>query len=638
MKVAIYFRYSSDKAAQVENSEARQLSELQAVCLKNRWTVVWTGGDKETSGDAAKPQLMELRRQIEAKELLIDVVLVSSWDRLTRKDSMEFAEDVGWIRRAGATVAIAKDGLRILDLNDNASLLMLQMEVFQANQYLKNLSQNVRSGLTSKFKAGTLGYARSPFGFDKDGKNLTPNDDLKLVPLIFDQALKGGVASAVPTMRFGHKYQESGKAPTTSAVKAVLRNSIYIGQRTFGVAGVGKHGTIKGRKTTGTRNVNHLADAAYMYDVSGQIAPVIATETFQAVQTMLDENRVKRPRKQSSHKYSGLFRCECGAKLIGEKKVKHTNYVCPKSKNLKFGCDRQRIVGRKTLRDHEIVPILRELNSLILLEDKLHIDNFDRMVAFLKRKSLGQSNEQLIKLEKLEIKKRNLDALYANAIQSPSLDQSIFDRLNRAQEEITREESEIEQQQFDLADIIFNQPEHQTITGVPGYLSLLAKEAKRVVDGEKVDKKRVVRQLVKLLYTNDYVVDLIDEIVVTWKRSGDRCVPASYRAKLKLLPGCSIGVDPSKPNLQGSFFHSFLTSFFGPKGKKQSKEEEMGATLAAGYSDSLTQSIRNKVPRYNPVPNGANRGTYDSMSNREYTLDKGSSCTEKRCRANCSPK
>ena len=47
---------------------------------------------------------------------------------------------------------------------------LYQMEVFTANQYLKDLSGKVRSGLEQKFKDKTLGYGRVPFGYRERGR------------------------------------------------------------------------------------------------------------------------------------------------------------------------------------------------------------------------------------------------------------------------------------------------------------------------------------------------------------------------------------------------------------------------------------------------------------------------------------
>tara|TARA_Y100000758_G_scaffold252334_1_gene188755 strand:- start:56 stop:601 length:546 start_codon:yes stop_codon:yes gene_type:complete len=47
---------------------------------------------------------------------------------------------------------------------------LFQMEVFTANQYLKDLAGKVRSGLEQNFKDKTPGYGRVPFGYRERGR------------------------------------------------------------------------------------------------------------------------------------------------------------------------------------------------------------------------------------------------------------------------------------------------------------------------------------------------------------------------------------------------------------------------------------------------------------------------------------
>ena len=54
--------------------------------------------------------------------------------------------------------------------------------------------------------------------------------------------------------------------------------------RTFAVAGTGRHGTIRGNKTSGSRNVNRLKESALEpLDVRHEIAPVIDDDVFEKV-------------------------------------------------------------------------------------------------------------------------------------------------------------------------------------------------------------------------------------------------------------------------------------------------------------------------------------------------------------------
>ena len=140
MKVALYYRYSTDSERQKANSEQRQMKDLVDACVKNQWTIVWKGGDAGVSGDSDfKPALEELKALVRSGELLPDLLFVTSFDRLTRKDSLHVSEDVAWLQRSGIGLAILDQGCKSIDLTNNQELLMLQMKVYVANQYLKDL-------------------------------------------------------------------------------------------------------------------------------------------------------------------------------------------------------------------------------------------------------------------------------------------------------------------------------------------------------------------------------------------------------------------------------------------------------------------------------------------------------------------
>ena len=96
-RAAIYYRYSSAKDAQIENSQKRQEDRLKEYCQRKEWLVEWRGGDDSVSGDKDKPVLNGLRKAVEDKEVLIDVLVVASWDRLTRRGLLSFGEDVKWL-------------------------------------------------------------------------------------------------------------------------------------------------------------------------------------------------------------------------------------------------------------------------------------------------------------------------------------------------------------------------------------------------------------------------------------------------------------------------------------------------------------------------------------------------------------
>ena len=165
-------------------------------------------------------------------EIIANAVIVGDWSRLTRKGIWEWTEDVKWMKDLGLTLILARD-YRTFDLSKDRDNQEFFYMVQQANQFLKKLSKDVIGGERALFRRGELGYARAPFGYDKgENKTLVPNDELPLVKEIFSHYHSThSIVSCIPIMRKAKRYQNSGKAPSTSAVKTVLRNSIYVGVR-----------------------------------------------------------------------------------------------------------------------------------------------------------------------------------------------------------------------------------------------------------------------------------------------------------------------------------------------------------------------------------------------------------------------
>ena len=574
-RAAIYYRYSSMKDAQVENSQQRQEDDVKRYCIKKEWTIEWRGGDDAVSGDKHKPQLMELKRAVEEKQIAIDVVVVATWARLTRKEIIGFQEDVAWIKNAGIRVAIQQED-RVFDLDHD--MQELTYKIAEAANYLKRLSSNVRSGQETKFRRGELGYGRPPFGFDKgiDGKWI-PNEDLTLVKQMFETFVSTSVIACVPIMRKAKRYQESGKAPSATAVKTVLRNTIYIGYRTFGVDGTGRHGTVRGEVTSGSRNVNRMEESALApVDVRHEITPTVDDELFFKAQKILDENKKRRPRRETAkYKYSGFVRCSCGVKFVADKRKNHIHYVCPRSKNLKAGCDID-VAGRKTLLEGEITSMVKELSNVILRDTDFHQAVLSNIVDSVNRKMIARGvngvdklrNIQRLEERKAKIWKSMIDLSDEDFEAAQHTVKSINERIELERESLSQEEVELEE----LLGMEFEETEWD-VTGK--YLNSMITLAKEIAEDEKASNKlgdlvmpdgdvlpvglinkvnrvrklsrRVkgqVKKIIKgLMNGKDQtpLTSLIDEITVSFRKIDGRCRP--YKV------GCTWKVNAAKSTI-----------------------------------------------------------------------------------------
>ena len=525
-----YYRFSSDKDAQVLNSEQRQRAEMERFCHQNELRIVWSGGDEATSGDKDKPQLQHLEKEIKDKQILADCLVVYSWDRLTRKDILNFSDDVKWISDAGLKLVLVSQN-RVFDMTSGHDTMILGMMVSEANQYLKNLSRNVRSGLAAKFKGGTLGYARSPFGFDKDEHGeLVPNADFPLIKKIFETALSDGINSAISVMSESNQYRDK-KKPSTSAVRHVLRNSIYIGIRTFGVAGTGRHGTIRDGITSTTRNVDtRLNSALEPIDVSDKVKPAIDDKLFSRVQEMLEENKKRQPKRTNrKYKYSGLMRCSCGVKLVAEKRGTTTKYVCPYSKSRKNNRCMEPL-GRKNITEESADELFRHLSTIICKDLSFHKQVFESMLSHVERMMRGKSNEGEEKIKKLDLlrdkKKRIFNLLLKHG------DNSLMDEyaleLEKIDSDIDLIEGSLDKGEVELSELLMSDftdkdnikmgKDHSTAQYI-GRMMRVAREHASDALGKREASKRV-KEIVSGFKDIEYdLKDMVDEVVIDWKES-----------------------------------------------------------------------------------------------------------------------
>jgi len=460
LNVAIYFRYSSSVERQKLNSEKRQRVELLELALSKGWNIVWNNGDKETSGDKTKPKLEELKQEVKERKIKVDIVLVSSFDRLTRKDSLEYSDDVAWIRNAGAKLCILEKGADLIDLNDNQRLLLLQMEVYAANQYLKDLAAKTASGQVARFKRGELGFSNVPFGFDRNGKSIKANDDMSCVVKIFEEFCKTEtIASCISILKESTRYKdcETGIGPST--IKRILRLPLYIGKRVWAVESEGKHFSVKGITTGSGRFENRIVEATETIDTSETIGKFVDEELFYKANRILDRNKQlfksgKRSKdKRSKYRYSSLLRCQCGRKMVGATTNKGWQYYrCPDSKMRSKECNK---TGGKSISEEQVTEVRKHIRNTLQKDKNFHYENFNKYVAWLKKKSIASQHDGKNELEELDIKKKRLKTIIDQALSSTGGDvsESVLAIIKSKQEEIAYEEERLQELAEDGDDL-----------------------------------------------------------------------------------------------------------------------------------------------------------------------------------------
>jgi len=256
----------------------------------------------------------------------VDGIVCWKLDRLSRNpiDSGQ----IQWFLQEGIIKEIQTIEKRYLP-EDNA--LIFNVESGMANQYIRDLSRNVKRGMQTKLEKGYWpNYA--PIGyFNKDGKVFPDKEKAKYIVKAFELYSTGGYSvKEISDILFQEGFRSrSGYKYHKSKIYKILFNPFYYGvMRMHGEFYAGKH------------------------------KPVISKELFDNVQLALQG---KNHSKKQKHFFAlrGFFRChKCGCLLTATLKKGFTYYYCT---NGKGNCNEH----RKYLRSEELgMKIAKEFAGL----------------------------------------------------------------------------------------------------------------------------------------------------------------------------------------------------------------------------------------------------------------------------------
>ena len=135
------------------------------------------------------------------------------------------------LRARGVEVCFEQEQLRSLD--DSAEMIFSMLAAIAQNESL-SISQNVRWGYQKRFQSGIcrLGSHRA-LGYDETAAGLIPNSDAWIVRMafaLFNEGLSCRKISERIAAAGGQRLRGQGP-PSESAVRALLRNELYVGDR-----------------------------------------------------------------------------------------------------------------------------------------------------------------------------------------------------------------------------------------------------------------------------------------------------------------------------------------------------------------------------------------------------------------------
>ena len=319
IKYFLYARKSSESEDRQVLSIDSQIDELKKLAKREGLEIIGKPlYESQSAKEPGRPIFNQMLEQIHKGEA--QGIICWKLDRLARNPID--GGSINWMLQQEVIKHIrAYDK----DYYPTDNVLMMSVEFGMANQYLRDLSQNVKRGLRTKVEMGiypapaSIGYVNDRYAV-KGNKTILPDETrFDLVRELFDLMLTGSYT--VPQIqKMAHKKlgltMPSGRPISKTATYYLFTNPFYYG------------------------SFEYPRKSGNWY--KGIHKPMITEEEYDKIQIILGRKGKPRPRSHA-FAFTGMIRCgECGGMITAEEKTKRQkngnvhNYIyyhCGKKKN-----------------------------------------------------------------------------------------------------------------------------------------------------------------------------------------------------------------------------------------------------------------------------------------------------------------
>lgn len=338
MAYCIYLRKSrADKDLEIKEDVLNRHETALLELAKNRNYNITKIFREIVSGEtlAARPQMQQLLTEVETG--LWEGVLVMEVERLARGNSI----DQGIVSQAfklSNTLIITPN--KIYNPANELDEEYFEFGLFMSRREYKTINRRLSAGRLASCKEGKYVGSIPPYGFDKEklkgqkGWKLTPiKEETEIIKLIYNMYLSDeentGFQGIANKLTDGKVPTRSGKPWTSSQVKNILTNDVYIGKihwQKIPELKKSKDGTII--KTRYTNN------ACYVFE--GLHNAVVDINIFNSVQNII-KSRSKTPNNgiyPMQNPFAGVLVCSvCGKPMkrrpIDKRRPGHcASYAC----------------------------------------------------------------------------------------------------------------------------------------------------------------------------------------------------------------------------------------------------------------------------------------------------------------------
>lgn len=299
MRVIVYARVSTAK-----QDLNRQIRLAEEYCAPRKYLIVDTIVEK-MSGTKSEAERSGLKRLMSLTKDECDLVVVSELSRISREEEFQrIFSRIDTLRDNGISVVFLDDPDNIYS-KDNpitfVQFIMLGVRAQGAREELLKIRDRMKTGMRSKLALNPYMVTTSkvPFGFASyrnpdyiQGK--TPKTLMRIDPessailrRCYDMAITGSSCQSIADFLNRSGYcSQSGKQWRANVVLEMLKNRLYIGERT--ISGITHH-----------------------------IEPIIPIEVYEQTLKNLSSNRCMISRNEERYNpLKGLLYCACGLKMM----------------------------------------------------------------------------------------------------------------------------------------------------------------------------------------------------------------------------------------------------------------------------------------------------------------------------------
>lgn len=467
MNYATYYRKSSESEDRQVQSIESQRAEMMNIAQKHNLNIVAEYQESQSAKIPGRPQFLKMIEDIKSGK--VNAILTWKLDRLARN-----MVEGGMIMELLTTGVLKEIRTHERPYYPHDNILLMSVVFGMANQYSRDLSENVKRGNKTKLEKGQWPN-KAPLGYinNKNTKNLVLNSqEARHVRKVFELYSTGNhsvkeIADILYTKGFRSK---SGKKVSASNIHVLLKKTFYFG----------------------------LMEWNGQY-YKGNYQPIISKKLFDECQTVRTNYKKAKPQSAKKLHFSmrGIFECEvCGCKVTAEKQKGISYYHCTNGKNI---CDQKKTFLREDELEQETIAKIQSIAFDDELIDILHDASLERFHSEVRdtnaEKQHAEASLVALKAKESVLTDKLLDGVLSNEVytaRTKQLQLEIFEteqKINESSVDIKKELATFELTRtifkaFNFNDISFSElePEEKSQT----FKKLLSNSKLKHHNGEKI--------------------------------------------------------------------------------------------------------------------------------------------------------